>query len=49
MLTLIGSVLDHFHFALAIHSKIISPQEFAQMLALIKFRAQQAKFWLAGF
>ena len=39
MLTLIGSVSGHFHFALAIPSKIISAQEFTQTFALMTFRA----------
>ncbi len=49
MLTLTSFVLDHFHFALAMPSKMISPQEFTQTFALMTFRAQRAKFWLVGF
>ena len=49
MLTLIYSVSDHFHFVLAIPSKIIWPQEFTQTFVLMKFRAQRAKFCLVYF
>ena len=49
MLITIGSVLDRFHFVLAIPSKIISPQEFTQMFVLMTFRAQRAKICLVDF
>ena len=49
MLTQIGSVLDRFHFILAVPSKIISPQEFTQTFAFMTFRAQRAKFRLVDF
>ena len=44
MLTLICSVSDHFHFVLAMPSKLIWPQEFTQTFVLTTFRAQRAKF-----
>ena len=41
MLTLISSVSDHFHFALAIPSKIIWPQEITQTFMLMTFCVQE--------